>query len=133
MKPIFIASLTGVAVLAGGVLLASDVGDWMSRIDRSSPEVGDVSVVPAVMQLGENLETQNNASLQTVSLKVGNLWCASCPVIVRRALEQVEGVRKANVSFRSKTATVAFDPSRCDVAKLMAATGAIGFPSTLVQ
>ncbi len=133
MKPALAVALTGAVILAGGVLLAGEFGGW----------IGDSNPLPAAPQtavgspMTSNLERSSGptrtASLQTVTLKVENLWCASCPIIVRRALEQVEGVSKAQVSFRSKTATVAFDPSRCDVAKLIAATAAYGFPTSVIR
>ena len=133
MKPALAVALTGAVILAGGVLLAGDFGSW----------IGDSNPLPAASQSTAGSPMTSNperspgptqtASLQTVNLKVENMWCATCPMIVRRALEQVEGVSKAQVSFRSKTATVAFDPSRCDVAKLIAATAASGFPSTVIR
>ncbi len=133
MKPAHAVALTGAVILAGGVLLAGEFGSW----------IGDSNPLPAASQsTAGSLMTSNperspgptqTAALQTVDLKVENLWCATCPMIVRRALEQVEGVSKAQVSFRSKTATVAFDPSRCDVAKLIAATAAYGFPTSVIR
>ena len=71
--------------------------------------------------------------LQTVALKVDNMYCASCPVIVKRTLEGVDGVRKVEVSFRKKSAVVSFDPNQCSTAKLVAATKGVGFPSTVME
>ncbi len=133
MKPALAVAIIGAAILAGGVLLVGDFGSW----------IGDSNPLPAASQSTASAPHTPNperspgptqtALLETVNLKVENMWCATCPMIVRRALEQVEGVSKAQVSFRSKTATVAFDPSRCDVAKLIAATAASGFPSTVIR
>ena len=133
MKPALAVAFTGAAILAGGVLLAGDLGSW----------IGDSNPIPAAPQSVAGAPTTPNpersrgptqtVSLETVNLKVENMWCATCPMIVRRALEQVEGVSKAQVSFRSKTATVVFDPSRCDAAKLIAATAASGFPSSVIR
>ncbi len=133
MKPALAVALTGAVILAGGVLLAGEFGSW---IGQSKPvPAGPQAAAGSLMT--SNLERSpgptQTASFQTVDLKVENLWCASCPIIVRRALERVEGVSKAQVSFRSKTATVAFDPSRCDVAKLIAATAAYGFPTSVIR
>ena len=59
--------------------------------------------------------------------------CASCVYILRRTLENVDGVASAKVSYGKETATVKFDPSRCRVAQLVAATASIGFPSTVIE
>ena len=73
------------------------------------------------------------AGEQTVTLKVSNLWCASCPYIVKQTLAGVPGVRNVEVSFRKKTAVVTFDDSETNVAALTAATASNGFPSRLIE
>jgi len=133
MKAALAVAFTGAAILAGGVFLAGDLGSW----------IGDSNPIPAAPQSAAGAPATPNpersrgptqaVSLETVNLKVENMWCATCPMIVRRALEQVEGVSEVQVSFRSKTATVAFDPSRCDAAKLTTATAAHGFPSSVIR
>ena len=70
------------------------------------------------------------AGESTVTLNV-DMWCASCPYIIKQSLAQVEGVRQVKVSFVEKTARVIFDDSRTSVAALMQATDEVGFPSTV--
>lgn len=69
------------------------------------------------------------AEEQTVTLRV-DMWCASCPFIVKRSLEQVKGVIDVAVSYREQTAVVRFDEDKTTVAALTEATASIGFPST---
>ena len=69
------------------------------------------------------------AAERTVTLEVGNLFCASCPYIVQQVLAEVPGVTQAEVSYRERTAVVTFDDEQADVATLTAATAAYGFPS----
>ena len=133
MRPAFAVAFTGAAILAGGVLLAGDFGSWIGDSNPMPAESQSTAGAPATPNLERSPGPTQTVSLQTVNLKVENMWCATCPIIVRRALERVEGVSKAEVSFRSKTATVAFDPSRCDVAKLIAATAAYGFPTSVIR
>ncbi|MHB1122233.1 MAG: mercury resistance system periplasmic binding protein MerP [Ramlibacter sp.] len=66
-----------------------------------------------------------------VTLQVGNMTCATCPVAVRVALEKVPGVAAAKIDFRSRLAVVAFDPGKTTPEALMKATADAGFPSTL--
>ncbi len=72
------------------------------------------------------------AEERTVMLEVGNLFCPSCPYIVRQTLADVPGVRSVEVSYEDKTARVVFDDSETDAAALTEATARIGFPSRLV-
>jgi mercuric ion binding protein len=69
------------------------------------------------------------AEQQTVTLRV-DMWCASCPYIIRRSLERVPGVADVTVSYGEQTATVTFDDERTNVAALTAATAEVGFPAT---
>ena len=70
-----------------------------------------------------------HAAEQTVTLKVGNLYCASCPYIVKKTLAAIPGVKTVNVSFKEKTAVVIFDDNQTNVAALIDATSNMGFPS----
>ena len=71
------------------------------------------------------------AEEQIVTLSV-DMWCASCPYIIKRSLERVKGVIDVAVSYREQTATVTFDDGETDVAALTAATAGVGFPATVL-
>ena len=68
-------------------------------------------------------------SAQKVSLAVSNMTCSTCGPTVRRALQQVDGVYKASVDLKTRTATVYFDPTKTDVPSLTQATTDAGYPS----
>jgi Cu+-exporting ATPase len=73
------------------------------------------------------------ASLR-VSLPVNGMSCASCALRIEGALKKVDGVADAAVNFASENATVAFDPDRTDVDRLVAAIERTGYrvpPQTL--
>lgn len=69
------------------------------------------------------------AADRTVTLEVDKMTCASCPYIVEQALERVDGVTNASVSYEDRTARVRFDDARTDVEALTRATGEAGYPS----
>ena len=73
------------------------------------------------------------AAERTVTLAVENMSCASCPLIVRKSLERVAGVSRADVSLENKVAVVAFDDAKADLPALTAATASAGFPSRVMQ
>ena len=72
------------------------------------------------------------AGQQTVTLKV-DMWCASCPYIVKQVLASVNGVEEVEVSYEKQTAVVTFDDEQTTVAALTQATSDVGFPAELVQ
>lgn len=72
------------------------------------------------------------AAERTVKLAVDKMTCASCPHIVKQALTRAAGVKRADVSFEEKSATVTFDDAVTNVAGLSKATAEVGFPSRLV-
>ena len=73
------------------------------------------------------------APSRTLTLRVQNMNCGTCPIVVRKALERLPGVSSAKVDFDKKTATVTFDPDRTKPAALTRATTEAGFPSTLAS
>ena len=74
-----------------------------------------------------------SADERTVTLKVDNLWCATCPYIVKQTLSRIPGVTEVEVSYQEKTAVVTFDDRETDAAALMAATAGTGFPSKVIE
>jgi periplasmic mercuric ion binding protein len=66
---------------------------------------------------------------QTVVLDVQNMTCELCPLTVKSALGKVPGVAETKIDLATKTATVRFDPTKANVAALVAATTNAGYPS----
>ncbi len=73
------------------------------------------------------------AGEKTVTLGVANMFCGSCPYIVKQTLARVDGVISVTVSYRRSTAVVRFDDARANVTVLMQATANMGYPSTLKE
>ena len=71
------------------------------------------------------------AAEKTVVLSVPGMYCAACPITVRKALEKVSGVEKVKAMFEPKEAMVTFDDAKTSVEKLMEATKQAGFPSSV--
>ncbi len=65
--------------------------------------------------------------LQTVVMDVPGMTCKFCPITVRKALQKVPGVVKAESDFASKTATVVYDPDRVTVEQLTATVKNAGY------
>lgn len=117
MKFWSVAAILGLALIAGGVLLVGDGG-----VANVSASGGSVSNEQA---------TQVATGERLVKLRVDNMYCASCPYIIRQALERTAGVSKASVKFRRKLAIVHYDPSKTDVAALVSTITSIGYPASL--
>lgn len=117
MKPAFLVAAIASALVVGGVFMA---GDFSAARVASPPSVGASG--PA---------RQAAVAERKVTLTVGNMYCASCPYIVRQSLAAVPGVTDVSVSFRNKTAIVTFDSARTNVAALTDATFAMGYPSAV--
>lgn len=71
------------------------------------------------------------AAERTVTLAVGNMYCASCPLTVKKALSAVPGVTKADVSYKDKSAVVTFDDQKASVQALIDAATNAGYPTKL--
>ncbi len=73
------------------------------------------------------------ADERIVTLAVDNLFCVTCPYIVKQTLARIDGVSAVEVSYQEQIAVVTFDDDKTDVATLTTATGDAGFPSRLVN
>jgi len=73
------------------------------------------------------------AAIQTVTLSVPGMTCAACLITVKKALTQVEGVTKTEVSFEKREAIVTFDDAKTNSEALTKATEDAGYPSTIKQ
>ncbi len=73
------------------------------------------------------------ANERTVKLAVENMWCGSCPYIVKQVLTKVPGVNAVVVSSSEKSATVTFDDSKTTIKALTDATFESGYPSELIK
>ena len=87
------------------------------------------SLVSAVFAAGLLASTAAFAADKTVTLAVKNMYCAACPITVKKSLQAVPGVKTVSVSFQDKTAIVTFDDSKTNVKALTTATTNAGYPS----
>lgn len=78
------------------------------------------------------LASQVWAAPRTVTLSVPSMYCAVCPITVKKALNKVRGVSQTEVNFDKRQATVTFDDAKTNVDALMDATEDAGYPSAPV-
>jgi mercuric ion binding protein len=74
-----------------------------------------------------------SAAMQTVTLSVPGMTCATCPITVKTALSRVEGVSKTEVRYEEREAVVTFDNAKTSVPKLTQATANAGYPSSVKE
>jgi P-type Cu+ transporter len=65
--------------------------------------------------------------IQTMTLPVEGMTCASCVARVEKALKRVEGVNAAAVNLATEKATVEFDPTRVTFEQLQTAVSDSGY------
>ncbi len=71
------------------------------------------------------------AANRSVMLEVQNMNCSVCPLTVKKALNNVNGVQQVEIDYESQVATVTFDDTVTTAAKLTEATTNAGYPSTV--
>lgn len=77
------------------------------------------------------ISTSALAEPRSVTLAVPGMNCAACPITVKKALSQVAGVHKVEVSYERREAVVNFDDAKVATPRLMRATADAGYPSTV--
>lgn len=73
------------------------------------------------------------AGSQELTLALGGMTCAACAFAVKAALNTLDGVHEAKVSYREKQATVSFDPSLVTPEAMIQAIQDAGFEATRID
>ena len=84
-----------------------------------------------LISAAESPTTPVAGALKTATLNVQKMDCPMCKITIRKALEKVDGVKKAKVDYDAKTASVTFDSGTTNVEALTQATTNAGYPSSL--
>ncbi len=91
----------------------------------------------AIMTLAVVASGRAIAAEQSVTLRIENMFCASCPYIVHQTLVGVPGVSHVEISYHRAAAVVMavvdYDDTKADVTALTTATSDVGFPSHALQ
>ena len=98
------------------------------KITALALTLGVTSLTSAVA--GEAVVAFSKTEQQTVTFAIDKMTCALCPITVRKAMEQVDGVGEVKVDFDTKKATVTFDPSVATIEAIATASTNAGYPAT---
>jgi len=69
------------------------------------------------------------AAPRTVTLSVPGMYCAMCPITVKKALNKVDGVSNVEANVERRKATVTFDDRKATIETILHATAEAGYPS----
>ena len=73
------------------------------------------------------------AAESTVVLSVPKMNCPVCPIIVKKSLQQLDGVSDVQVSLDDKKVVVIYDDAHTSIADLQNATSNVGYPSSITK
>jgi mercuric ion transport protein len=76
-------------------------------------------------------QTQLANGLNRIVISVEGLNCVTCEIPVRHALRRIDGVRAAQVSAATKTATVDYEPAKTNPEQLIATINSTGYRASL--
>jgi len=74
-----------------------------------------------------------NAVADKVILKIEGMTWAAWPLIIRKALEGLEGVEKASVSYSKGKGEVVFDPAKVSEKDIVDQVDRIGFRAKVIE
>lgn len=66
---------------------------------------------------------------ERIVLEVKNMTCGVCPIIVKKSLMRLQGVKEARVTFRPPEANVLYNIDEVTIEDLIEATTKAGYPS----
>lgn len=108
--------------------------EWTQQMLEALKEAGYPAAVHPENSTVSRVESSlNDRAEHTAVLEVDNMSCAHCTARVKKALEEVEGVRKAAVDHESRKAVVDYeaDTPAADPENLIRAVEEVGYPARL--
>lgn len=79
------------------------------------------------------ISNNSHSTIQTLTLPVEGMTCASCVTRVEKALKKVDGVLEASVNLASEKAKIEFDTAKVNVEQLRAAVTDEGYSLVLPE
>ncbi len=73
------------------------------------------------------------AATNKVVLQIEGMSWPSWPLIIKKALEGLDGVQKANVSFLEKRGEVSYDPEKVTEKEIVNKVNKIGFRAKVIE
>jgi Cu+-exporting ATPase len=71
--------------------------------------------------------TLNRKKSEKAHIQITGMTCTNCAATIEKGLAETPGVEQANVSFASEKASVEYDPSRVDLAKIKNTISQLGY------
>jgi Cu+-exporting ATPase len=71
--------------------------------------------------------TLNRKKSEKAHIQITGMTCTNCATTIEKGLAETPGVEQANVSFASEKASVEYDPSRVDLAKIKNTISQLGY------
>lgn len=68
---------------------------------------------------------------ETIGLSIEGMHCEMCAMNLRRGLLGEAGVKKAEVSFPQKRASIVYDAAKTDPSRIIRAVEEIGYDATI--
>ena len=78
------------------------------------------------------MENKKKEKLQTSTLKISGMHCASCSTILTKALQKVDGVQSAVVNYSTEKGTVTYDPAKTNEQNLIQAVQKKGYSAEVL-
>lgn len=92
--------------------------------------LGALAVVPTSGATAGS-QAASASTLQRATFAIENMTCATCPITVKRAMSNVDGVSSVDVDFEAKLETVVFDPRQTTASAIAAASTNAGYPARI--
>jgi mercuric ion binding protein len=73
------------------------------------------------------------AAERTATFSVPGMTCPLCPITVSTAIKKLDGIVSVATDAAVKTATVVFDDTRTDPAKIAKASENAGYPASIMS
>lgn len=118
---------------AAGVLSICDLCQpGASRPLMSRVSIANASPGVAATAWVSRPATSSAVEWKSVTFQIEGMTCGGCAIAVRKVLTRLDGVTKADVTYRTHRAVVTYDQAKVTVEQMVAAIETLGYKATVV-
>jgi Cu+-exporting ATPase len=88
---------------------------------------------PATCHAAAAKPAARQARLATTTLRIEGMHCKGCAHFVKQGLEEVPGVKSAQIDSKTKLGVVRYNPATCSPAQLKAAVKKAGYSAVVTK
>ncbi|KAB3535778.1 copper-translocating P-type ATPase [Alkaliphilus pronyensis] len=103
------------------------------RVDYDAKLTNEKAIIKVVEDAGYSVVLEKDNKTEKATLKINGMTCTACSSRVEKALNKMDGIIKAGVSFANEKATIEYDPQLIRLSQIKSKISSLGYELMLEE